>query len=136
MLHISKSVDYAVRILVHLATLESGTLVRIETIARTRRLPATYIRQLIAPLIVAGLIESKRGAGGGLRLGTPAHAISLLTIIEAIDGPVRFDQRRSTNHKRTVRAICPISRMWMRTERRMRQEFKAVRLTDVTSGNP
>ena len=46
------------------------------------------VRQVVRPLVAAGWVESHRGPGGGYRLVTPLERITLLELIEAIEGPI------------------------------------------------
>jgi Rrf2 family protein len=51
-------------------------------------MPKRYVIQLMRMLVVADLLESKRGVTGGYKLAKPANKITLLDIVEAVDGPL------------------------------------------------
>ncbi|HZU65582.1 MAG TPA: Rrf2 family transcriptional regulator [Novosphingobium sp.] len=57
-------------------------------LAEETGLPAPTVQKLVSRLVVAGLLKSTRGVGGGLRLARPAAAISLAEIVEAVEGPI------------------------------------------------
>jgi Rrf2 family protein len=65
-----------------------GDPVRLRDIAARQNLPKMYLSQLTAPLKRAALIKSIWGNRGGYVLNRPASEISLLDIIEAVEGPV------------------------------------------------
>jgi Rrf2 family protein len=80
---------YAVRAVVYLARLKENRLVTSRHIARAQGLPERFLVKVLKPLVSARLLLSLRGPNGGYRLGRPAKVISLLDIIEAVDGPIR-----------------------------------------------
>jgi Rrf2 family protein len=57
--------------------------------AHAKQVPERFLLKLLLPLVSAGILRSVRGPGGGYRLARPANAISVLDVIEAVDGPVR-----------------------------------------------
>lgn len=91
MLGISRQTDYATRLVLHLAGLAPGTRVSIAEISRIQQLPVPFVRRLVGLLIQAGLVVSTRGAGGGLRLAREAREISLLQVVEAVEGTLALN---------------------------------------------
>lgn len=57
-------------------------------IAEKQNLPATYLEQLMLALRKAGLVNATRGAKGGYMLSRPSSSISLVDIVEALEGPI------------------------------------------------
>ncbi len=86
---ITKKSEYAIRALWELANMTSERTTAAE-IAKKQSIPPKYLPQIISELSRAGLINSTRGYGGGLKLSRKASNISLLHIIEAIQGPIRI----------------------------------------------
>jgi Rrf2 family protein len=80
--HIS---GYAVRALVHLHGMEPGKLVTSHAIAEAEGMPEKFLLKLLG----ARLVVSLKGMYGGYRLARPAKDVSLLDVVEAVDGPVR-----------------------------------------------
>jgi Rrf2 family protein len=60
----------------------------IAAIAERRGMPLQFLEQLFGTLRRAGLVESRRGAGGGYLLARPAEEISVLDVVQALDGRV------------------------------------------------
>jgi Rrf2 family protein len=86
---LSHTAAYAVCALVHLHRTEPGKFQASQRIARAEGMPALFVRKLFGALIRALLVLSQTGPYGGFRLARPATAISLLEIVEAVDGPIR-----------------------------------------------
>jgi Rrf2 family protein len=80
---------YALRALAHLATLEGNPLVTSHDAARPCGIPERYLLKVLRRLVTAGLLHSAKGPNGGYRLARPAKSITLLEVVEAVDGPVR-----------------------------------------------
>jgi Rrf2 family protein len=85
-LHITKRADYAVRIMMELAGADGRLPAR--DLGGLAEVSYPFARSIITDLATAGLVDARRGPGGGVALARPARAISLLDIVEAIEGPV------------------------------------------------
>jgi len=83
----SKS-PYGVSALVELAISPEGKPVPVAEIARRRDVPAQFLEQICASLRRAGMLSSQRGVKGGFLLARPAERISVLEVVEVLDGPV------------------------------------------------
>lgn len=62
--------------------------VPIATVAERREIPVQFLEQLFATLRRAGLLSSQRGVGGGYRLARPAERITVLEVVQALDGRI------------------------------------------------
>ena len=62
--------------------------VSLNAIADAERLPLSYLEHLVAKLRKAGLVTSTRGAHGGYRLAHPAEEITMIEVVEALEGPI------------------------------------------------
>lgn len=79
---------YALRILLDIALSDAAEPRTIKDIAVSQGISEKFISRIAVPLRRAGLIETVRGAKGGLRLGRFPGKISLLDIVVAMDGPL------------------------------------------------
>lgn len=86
MLRLSNLSDYAVVAMVELA--RAGERLAAPDLAERTGIAPPTAAKLTGLLTRAGLLESARGASGGVMLALPAEAISLIDIIEAVDGPI------------------------------------------------
>jgi Rrf2 family protein len=83
----SKS-PYALAALVELCGHGDRAPVPIAELARRREIPAQFLEQLFATLRRAGLLRSQRGVKGGYSFAKPAAEITVLELVELLDGPV------------------------------------------------
>ncbi|HEV3260619.1 MAG TPA: Rrf2 family transcriptional regulator [Gemmataceae bacterium] len=91
----SLSSRYAVRAVVAIAAHKGPGFPDARRVATAHRLPAQFVSKLLRLLVKAGLLQSLRGPQGGFRLTKPAEAVTLLEIVEAVDGPVGGEVRPS-----------------------------------------
>jgi Rrf2 family protein len=86
----SKS-PYALSALVELYGCGDRGPVPIAELARRREIPAQFLEQLFATLRRAGILRSQRGVKGGYTFARPATEITVLELVELLDGPVGRD---------------------------------------------
>jgi Rrf2 family transcriptional regulator, cysteine metabolism repressor len=86
----SKS-PYAVLALAELGRSSGSDPVPIGELARRRDVPVQFLEQLFAVLRRAGIVSSQRGVKGGYRFARQPAAISVLEIVELLDGPLGRD---------------------------------------------
>jgi Rrf2 family transcriptional regulator, cysteine metabolism repressor len=84
---LSRTVSYAVRATLQLAQLESEGPVPCSRLAADGKMPERFLLQILRNLVTHGILRSTRGVDGGYALVRPADQISLLEVIEAIEGP-------------------------------------------------
>lgn len=115
MFKISTKGDYGLLLLSALAErLNQGRkYVSLKEIAQAKRLSLSYISQIILPLKKAGLVISKEGRDGGYSLAKPANKISIMEILEALEGPIMPTRCCSNkNAKCGSEAQCNIKFTW------------------------
>jgi Rrf2 family protein len=85
---LSRTVAYAVRATLQLAQQDTSSPVPCSKLAAEGGMPERFLLQILRVLVNHGILRSTRGVEGGYSLVKPAEEISLLEIIEAIDGPL------------------------------------------------
>ncbi len=80
--------EYALRALIVLGLNADQDVVRIQTISDQQNIPKRFLEQILNELRAAGILESKRGLGGGYRLKLPPEKITLANVIRLIEGPL------------------------------------------------
>jgi FeS assembly SUF system regulator len=91
MMRLSRLADFAIVLMTHMAQSPGATHSAAEMAAATR-LPGPAVAKVLARLSHEGLVGSARGVKGGYRLERPAAAISIDSIVSAVDGPVALTQ--------------------------------------------
>lgn len=91
MLSITSKSPYALRALVELGRMASDEPVPIGELARRRDIPVQFLEQLFATLRRAGLLRSQRGVKGGYSFARDPSEITVLEVVELLDGAVGAD---------------------------------------------
>jgi len=91
MLSITSKSPYAVRALVELYRFGDAEPVPVAELARRGQIPAQFLEQLFAVLRRAGLLRSQRGVKGGYCFAKPASQITVLEVVELLDGTLGQD---------------------------------------------
>jgi len=84
----STKAEYGVRLMVELGRRSGTEPVALAAVAEAETLPLSYLEHLVAKLRQVGLVTSVRGAHGGYKLARPAEEITMLDVVEALEGPV------------------------------------------------
>lgn len=91
MISITTKSPYAVAALVELQRQGGARPVPIAELARQREIPVQFLEQLFATLRRAGVLKSQRGVKGGYSFARSAAEVSVLEIVELLDGPLGAD---------------------------------------------
>jgi Rrf2 family protein len=91
-MQITRQADYAVRAVLYLAQLGEEQRAATSQIAENQQIPPSFLAKIVSQLSVAGLLQTSRGARGGVSLARSPEEISLLEVVEAIDGPILLNE--------------------------------------------
>ena len=83
---------YSLSALLEMARHYGGGLLQVKDIAGRHDISQQYLEQLLNRLIHAGLVRAVRGKNGGYALAHPPTQMTLLTLLEALEGPLEFSQ--------------------------------------------
>jgi Rrf2 family protein len=111
-MQITRQADYAVRAMTYLAQLGPDGQAATGKIAQEKRIPPSFLAKIVSQLAVAGLLQTSRGANGGVSLAKPAQDISLLDVVEAIDGPILLNDCVMDASNCYYLEDCPLKLVW------------------------
>lgn len=111
-MQITRQADYALRAVIYLSRLEENEKAATGLIAEDQKIPPSFLAKIISQLSIAGLIHTSRGARGGVSLAKPADDISILDIIEAIDGPIFLNECTENSNSCPFLDSCPLQEIW------------------------
>jgi len=130
-MELTKRGDYAVRAVLALARAPGGTLLSVRRIAEEMAIPVRFLPQVMGDLAAAGLVEATTGRAGGYRLARPADAISILDVVEAVEG----DSRRRTCVLRAgpcgLDGFCDVHDVFFAAQDAMLNTLAAARVADL-----
>ena len=118
-MQITRQADYAVRAVLHVARLTDGERLATSVIAEEENIPLPFLAKIVSQLSVKGIVDAMRGASGGVRLARPASEISLLEVIEAIDGEISLNRCVLNEDACTSTETCPVHEVWCDVQREL-----------------
>ncbi len=124
MISISQQTDYAARIILYLAMSEPGARVTTQEIAREKLIPNALIRRIVTRLGSVGLLKTTKGRGGGIALGRPASEISMLDVVEAMEGPMVLNQCTEDPAFCPFTIHCAIHTAWQETRQMLEERLR------------
>jgi Rrf2 family protein len=126
---LSQATTYALHALAYLVRHEEGRPVASHVIARAQGIPEKYLLKLLNPLAESGVLQSLRGPNGGYRLARKSKDISLLEVIETLDGPL---QRPITFAGKDAKVLgARLQEVCDQATEAVRRQYQRVRLADL-----
>jgi Rrf2 family protein len=93
-MQITRAGEYGVQGLMHLARYNPGRRIMLDEVSREEHIPKSFLAKIFQHLAKAGLVRSIRGSGGGFALARNPSEISVLEIIEAVEGKILIQRCR------------------------------------------
>jgi Rrf2 family protein len=130
-MRLTRASSYALHALVFMAMQKHNRPVPSHIVAQARGIPERFLLKVLKPLVSARVLASVKGPNGGYRLSRPASSVSLLEIIEAVDGPIRGQSPLSEDDSesalnRKLEAICKQS------AEQIRRQLEKIHLSELT----
>ena len=130
-MQITRQADYALRAMIYLAQIEPNQRAATSHIADDQRIPPSFLAKIISQLSIAGLIHTSRGARGGVSLARPPEAISVLEVVEAIDGPLMLNECSHDPEACAFGNSCPLRPLWCETQADMVDRLRKTTFASV-----
>lgn len=123
---IARETDYAIRCLLQMAQRPGGRHT-VRTLSALRGIPSTFLAKILQKLGKAGIVSSARGSGGGFRLARLPGDITVLSMIEAVEGPLAPNACIVERNRCSQADRCAVHPLW-----RECRELLAEKLGKVT----
>ncbi|MDQ1019719.1 RrF2 family transcriptional regulator [Streptomyces afghaniensis] len=133
-MRISARADYAVRAVVELAVRQGEGPVKAEVVATAQDIPHKFLEGILGDLRRGGVVDSRRGGGGGYRLAREAARITVADVIRAVDGPivsVRGERPTGLAYSGTAEPLLPL---WIALRANVRRILEGVTIADLAAG--
>jgi Rrf2 family protein len=133
-MQITRQADYALRAMYYLSKIDPNQRAATSQIAQEQRIPPSFLAKIISQLSIAGLIHTSRGARGGVSLARPPEDISILEVVEAIDGPIMLNECTSSPDACPFGDECPIRPLWCDTQDQLIERLKVTTFATFHNG--
>lgn len=132
MMQITRQADYAVRAVLYLARMDSDKRAATSKVAKEQHIPPSFLAKIISQLSIAGLLHTSRGARGGVTLARKPEDITLLEVIEAIDGPILLNECVGDSSTCTFQDDCPLKPVWCDAQNELVSRLKDTNFQALT----
>lgn len=130
-MQLTRAADYAVRVMIHLASLPPGTRVQRNQLAESTGVPESFMSKVLQALVRARLISSRRGLDGGFELAAPAEQVSLLNVVEAIEGPIQLNFCLGSGESCDRQKTCAAHFVWAEAQAAMVAVLKKATIANL-----
>ena len=131
---LSRTVSYAVQAALQLAKAQPGTPVPCSQLATAGQMPERFLLQILRNMVTHGILSSARGVDGGYKLERAPDEISLLEVIEAVEGPMtsNLPVQQGFDHESRDKLQGALAEVSVKA----RQELSAIKLSQLLPSPP
>ena len=127
-LQISRKIEYGLRAMIFLASQPLDEVVPFREVARRMDVPEDFLAKILKTLLGKKMVRSTRGAHGGYALARPPREISMLDVIEAVEGPVKVNVCQDSHDACKLSKACTMYGVWKLGQERMLEVYRAATL--------
>ena len=132
-MQITRQADYAVRAVLYLSRMGDNQRAATSKVAQAQRIPPSFLAKIISQLSIAGLLRTSRGARGGVTLARAPKDITLLEVVEAIDGPIMLNECVGDNATCAFDKDCPLRPVWCDAQEELVNRLKGTTFAQLMS---
>jgi Rrf2 family protein len=130
-MQLTRAADYAVRVMIHLATLPAHQRALLPALARATGAPESFLSKVLQALCRAGYIASRRGQSGGFEILPAGRKASIRTVVEAIEGPICLNLCLISGASCNRKSFCPAHPVWGKAQEAMLAVLNTASVTDL-----
>lgn len=130
-MQITRATDYAVRVLVHLASLPEGQTVQLKALAEATGVRETFLSKILQRLVHQGMVHSHRGTGGGFCLKAVPAQVTLLQVVEVMEGPTQLNVCLGEEPLCERVSWCPAHLVWRKAQTALAQVLADVSIAQL-----
>jgi Rrf2 family protein len=132
-LRLTNAADYAILAMIHMACLPDDAVALRSEIAQAYNIPSSFMAKILRALVRARLLRSTRGVHGGFSLARPATEITLLDVVEAIEGPLAITDCTGEPGGCQWASDCPAHPVWAGVQEKIAETLRANTLETLVS---
>lgn len=127
----SRSAEYAIRAFVYLAQVPDGKYAMVKNIAEECEIPTHFLAKILQQLARKGFLRSSKGPTGGFALRKSPDDITLLELVDAIDGLAEYERCPSGMTECNDEAPCGMHESWKELRSRIIGYLEGTTISDV-----
>jgi len=135
-MQLTRAADYAVRVMIHLATLPPESRALLPDLAEVTAAPESFLSKVMQALVRKELIASRRGKRGGFAILPRGRVATMREVVEAIDGPICLNVCLNGGRDCERKSWCPAHPVWARAQRAMVDVLMSVTVSSMAAKTP
>jgi Rrf2 family protein len=120
---VTRETDYAVRTVLYLAR-DSSRMASVTEVARAMHIPKSFLAKILQRLVRSHILASMRGVKGGFTLARKPAEISLLDILESIQGPAGINVCAIDSRRCRFSSTCSVHPVWVEIRKEVERRLK------------
>jgi Rrf2 family protein len=135
-MQLTRAADYALRIMIHLAGLPPASRPNRSALAQAGEVAEHFLSKILQSLARAGLIDSQRGMNGGFALARRPEQVTVLDVLEAIEGPLILNVCLAAGESCGRKSWCPAHPVWAEAQEAMASVLRRTTIATLASRSP
>lgn len=131
-MYVTREADYAVRCILQLSR-DPKTVMSVNEISEQMHIPKSFLAKILQRLVKAGIVVSNRGVKGGFQLARKPKDVSLLEVIEAIQGPAAMNVCAINSRLCSLSNTCTVHPIWIEIRKDVEKKLRGISFAKLTS---
>jgi Rrf2 family protein len=130
-MQITREGDYGIRSVLYLARQPFKKVSFVNEISEEYKIPRSFLAKILQKLVKAKLVRSYRGVKGGFSLAKPAKEITILDVLQAVEGKLSLNICVVDRKKCGFSKNCPVHMVWMNAQAKMTDTLRKANFEDL-----
>jgi Rrf2 family protein len=135
-MQLTRAADYAVRVMIHMAGLPPGSRTSRSELANAATCPEQFLSKVLQDLTRAGLVVSHRGNTGGFELPQIQQTVSVLDVVEAVEGPIKLNICLAAERACERQDWCAAHCVWARAQEALTAVLRNTSIAELAKLQP
>lgn len=131
MIRLTKAGEYGLRAIRYMVENGHEERISIGDISIDKKIPEPFLRKLFKPLVQQGIVNSTRGVSGGVRLSRAPEDITVLEVVEALEGPLALNECLLEDNSCEFLSGCGMHDVWDEAQSAMAKVLRSRNLTHL-----
>lgn len=131
-MRITNSSEYAIRAIVHMSKKPELTYTANELYPHLDA-PLKFLAKILQKLARKKILKSQRGVKGGFKIAMPLENLTIVDIIEAVDGPMALNKCLLTSYDCKRESLCPVHPIWEEAQIKLKESLSKKTIADIVN---
>ncbi|GAB4335357.1 MAG: Rrf2 family transcriptional regulator [Candidatus Abyssubacteria bacterium] len=134
-MQITRAAEYAIRGILYLSLQPKGSVCLLSEISERQQIPPSFLSKIFQNLSRAGIVNSSRGTGGGFALTKGPEDITLLDVLEAIDGRISLNVCVTNGNACGNQPVCAVHGVWCQAQENLLDLLRSKTFSELAEAN-